>query len=146
MQQHRQGGFLITKIHHLAGRIFSRMLKEHQIDIHPGQGRILFALWGSDEVPIKEIAKRTLLSKSTLTDLIDRLEQSGYIVRVPNREDRRKTLIKLTEKNKALQETYTEVSQEMLDIFYSGFTPEEIDTFETLLKRTLANLQGYTGR
>lgn len=122
------------------------MLKEHQIDIHPGQGRILFALWDSDEVPIKEIAKRTLLSKSTLTDLIDRLEQSGFIVRVPNREDRRKTLIKLTEKNKALQEAYTKVSQKMLDLFYNGFSPEEIDTFETHLKRTLTNLQGYTGR
>jgi hypothetical protein len=36
----RQGGFLISKIHQLSGRIFARKLKQHNIsDINPAQGK-----------------------------------------------------------------------------------------------------------
>ncbi|MHA2240550.1 MAG: hypothetical protein ACXACE_02995 [Candidatus Thorarchaeota archaeon] len=42
MSKIREGGFLISKIHHLSGRIFAKMLREHDIEISPGQGRIIF--------------------------------------------------------------------------------------------------------
>ncbi len=135
-----EGGFLITKIHHLAGRIFSRKLKEYDIEISPGQGRILFALWRKDGVSIIELAKRTSLGKSTLTDMLDRLEDTGYLKRVPSKADRRKTLIVLTEKTKELQQKYNDVSIEMTELTYQNFKPEEITAFEAYLERVLNNL------
>jgi hypothetical protein len=35
---------------------------------------------------------------------------------------------------------YIEVSKEMTNIFYKGFQPEEMDSFETYLERVLDNL------
>jgi DNA-binding MarR family transcriptional regulator len=137
----RQGGFLIAKIHQVSGRIFAKILKKAGIsEINPAQGRILFALWKKDKIPITELAKKTLLSKSTLTSMLDRLEEAGFIIRIPSKKDRRTILIKRTEKNKRLESKYVQVSDEMTNLFYKGFASEEIDTFEEYLKRILANL------
>lgn len=141
MKRQREGGFLIAKIHHLAGRVFARKLKEYNLDeINPAQGRILFVLWQRDEISIQELAQRTSLGKTTLTSMLDRLEKAGHLTRVPSVEDRRKIMIKLTEKNKALKDVYVRVSNEMTDLFYSGFKSGEIEEFEGYLRRILGNL------
>ena len=146
MKIRREGGFLIAKIHQLSGRIFAKILKKSGIDeINPAQGRILFVLWNKDEIPISELARKTMLSKSTLTSMLDRLEKAGYVVRKHSQEDRRKILIKRTEKDKNLEKTYTQVSEEMTNLFYSGLTPEEITDFEDYLKRILHNLVEHEG-
>ena len=60
MYMRTQAGYLISKIHQTSERIFSKLLKEAEIDdINPAQGRILFALWKQDSVPITELAKET---------------------------------------------------------------------------------------
>jgi len=140
MKLQSQGGFLIAKIHQLSGRIFSKLLKKHQIDINPAQGRIMFVLWREDNIPIQELAIKTSLSKTTLTSMLDRLEIMGYITRVPSNEDRRKICIKLTEKDKSLHEKYRQVSLEMTELFYQGLSNDEIDLFEKQLEKTYKNL------
>jgi DNA-binding MarR family transcriptional regulator len=123
------------------------MLKEAEIEeINHAQGRILFALWKRDEVPITELAKETLLHKSTLTKMLDRLERSGHIVRAPSAGDRRITVIKLTDKNRRLQEKYDKVSDDMGSIYYRGFSQSEIQQLDLLLSRVLDNLVTYAGQ
>jgi DNA-binding MarR family transcriptional regulator len=139
----RRGGFLITKIHQLSGRIFARKLRAHGIhEINPAQGRILFVLWENDGIAIEQLAKRTQLSKSTLTSMLDRLEADGFLTREPSLEDRRKILIRRTEKDRALQQVYLEISAEMIALFYQGLSEAERDRFEADLERILANLEG----
>jgi DNA-binding MarR family transcriptional regulator len=139
----REGGFLITQIHHLGRRVFTELLKKHDMEIGPGQGRILFALWQQDNVPINVLTKRTLLRKSTLSELLDNLETTGYVKRIQSEQDRRKTLIQLTDKTKKLQSTYIKLSANMTEIFYKEFTPEEIDELESYLHRILKNLVSH---
>lgn len=135
---------MIAKVHQVAGRIFARMLKEHRIDeINPAQGRIMFVLWREDGISIHELAKRTSLGKSTLTSMLDRLEEAGYLVRVPSKKDRRRILIKRTDKDKALESVYVGVSQEMTKLFYDGFSSTEIERFERDLQRILDNLTEF---
>lgn len=144
MKKLREGGFLIAKIHHLSGRILAKKLKEYKLDeINPAQGRILFALWQKDGIAIQELSKKTSLEKSTLTSMLDRLEETGYLERIPSKEDRRKMIIKRTEKDKKLQEVYLQVSKEMTTLFYKGLTKKEIDRFEALLDRILENLLSF---
>jgi DNA-binding MarR family transcriptional regulator len=137
----REGGLLITQIFQLSGRIFARKMRESGLThITAEQGRILFVLWQTDNISIQELAKRTMLSKSTLTAMLDRLEDSGHVVRIPSREDRRKIMICLTEKDRQLQEVYTQISREMIDLCYRGFREKEIDVIEQSLRRVLNNL------
>lgn len=140
MKTQSEGGFLIAKIHQLSGRIFARMLKGYEIEINPAQGRIMFVLWKNDEIPITELAKKTSLEKSTLTSMLDRLEDAGYVARVPSPQDRRKILIKRTAKDRAWQKVYIQVSREMTELFYAGFSQAEINELERYLKRIFDNL------
>jgi DNA-binding MarR family transcriptional regulator len=97
-------------------------------------------IWNNDEISFNELAKRTSLGKSTLTSMLDRLEKSGYLNRIPSKKDRRTILLKRTKKDKALQGVYEQASVEMTKTFYKGFTSKEIDNFEKYLDRILYNL------
>ncbi len=144
MKDLREGGFLMAKVHQIAGRIFARKLKEQGIEeINPAQGRILFVLWKEDDIPISELARRTALEKSTLTSMLDRLEESGFVERVRSTEDRRTILLRRTEKDKACQKVYVEVSKEMNELFYAGLSEEEVDQFEGVLRHILETLTAF---
>lgn len=136
-----EGGFLLSMVHQLMGRVFNRLLREHGIELNSAQGRILFVLWEEDGIPITELAHATMLSKSTLTSMLDRLEETGHIRREHSPEDRRVTLIAVTERNRLLRDRYDQVSREMTELFYEGFTLDEIAAFELGLRRILVNLK-----
>jgi len=146
MKQQRQAGFLMAKIRQVGERIFDRKLKEYGVEINPAQGRIMFALWQKDGISIQELAKKTQLGKSTLTSMLDRLEAMGYVKRQCCKKDRRKILIKRTEKDKAMEKKYAKVSQEMTEIWYQRFSADEIDGFEAYLQRILNNLVDYENK
>ncbi len=136
-----QGGFLISKIHQLSGRVFAKLLKEAEIqDINPAQGRILFVLWEKDMIPISELSEKTQLHKATLTKMLDRLEEQGHIKREPSKVDRRITLIKTTMKNRSLKAEYDAVSEQMREIYYRGFEMDEISQLDGFLTKVLDNL------
>jgi len=136
-----EGGMLISQVHQLAGRVFAKKLREHGLlEINPAQGRILFALWKGDGIPIKELATRTKLQKSTLTSMLDRLETGGLIIRNPSQKDRRVILIHLAREHEIIRDLFYELSTEMITLFYQGFSPEEIADFELKLKRIIRNL------
>lgn len=141
MTKKRDGGYLISQIHQLSGRLFSKKLKDYHIDINHAQGRIIFALWKNDQIPINDLAKETALSKSTLTTMLERLEKSGHIVRKPSETDRRITIICLTQKSSFLRTDYQKISADMTALFYKGFADDEIAQFEASLNKILKNLK-----
>lgn len=130
----------MAKIRQVGGRISERILKQHNIEINSAQGRIMFALWQNDGISINELAKKTQLKKSTLTSMLDRLERMGHVRRQRSKKDRRKILIKRTEKDRTMEKKYVEVSEEMTRLFYKGFSKSQIDRFEKDLERILNNL------
>jgi DNA-binding MarR family transcriptional regulator len=136
-----QGGFLVAKVHRLAGRVFSRLLREEGIEINVAQGRVLFALWREDRIPIVELARRTALGKSTLTSMLDRLEAQGLVERIADPTDRRTIRIARTDKDRAMEGDYRRASDKMARIFYAGFSAGDIDRFEGQLVRVLENLE-----
>ena len=135
------GGFLVSKIKQIQGRVFEKLLTEYGIDQFNGaQGRILFVLWRDDGITIKELSEKTGLAKTTLTSMLDRLEASGHIQRVYDPTDRRTVKIKMSEATKNMKSQYDEVSMGMSEVFYEGFDDAEIISFENALARILENL------
>jgi len=139
-QEQREGGFLLAKIHQLTNRIFNKMLKDYGLEeLNSSQGRILFALWQQDNIPIRELSAKTQLSKSSLTTMLDRLENKGFLMRATG-NDRREIIVKLSDKSKKLKEDYEKISGEMTEVFYGNLTEGERDNFEDYLRRILDNL------
>lgn len=141
MNKKREGGYLISQIHQLTGRIFSKKLKDYKIDINHAQGRIIFALWKKDQIPINDLSKETALSKSSLTTMLERLEKSGHIIRKQSETDKRITIVCLTPKSSSLRSDYQKISTDMINSFYKDFTDDEISQFELSLKKILKNLK-----
>ena len=137
-----EGGYLISQIKQVSGRIFEKMLINAGIDEFNGaQGRILYVLWQNDNIPIVELSRKTGLAKTTLTSMLDRMETANLIERVYDSRDRRQIRIVLTEYARSLSDKYEEVSEQMVNVYYAGFSEEEILFFEDTLRRVLNNLQ-----
>lgn len=140
MIQKTRGGTLLSQVHQVCGRVWNKILRENNMaDLEGARGRIIFALWRKDGVPIKTLCEKTSLDKSTLTGIIDRLERDGYIERKPSEKDKRSTLILLTGKEQEFANHVQKVSDQINEIFYKGFDDEEITQFESMLERILAN-------
>lgn len=137
-----RGGFLISQIKQIQGRVFARLLTEAGIDEFNGaQGRILYVLWQEDNLPIVELAARTGLAKTTLTSMLDRMESLGHIKRCYDSEDRRQIRIRLTNRARRLEKKYRQVSDEMSRLFYKGFSEKEILKLDSQLEKVLKNLE-----
>ena len=72
--------------------------------------------------------------------MIDRLEKSSLVERKQDIDDRRKTLIFLTEKSMKIKIIYEEFIKNMLEIFYKDFSKNEIVQCEKYLWRIYANI------
>lgn len=137
-----EGGFLMTQIKQVGGRIFEKLLADAGVEAFNGaQGRILYVLWQNDNIPIIELSRKTGLAKTTLTGMLDRMEEAKLITRVFDQADRRQIRIVLTEAARALSDEYENVSEQMNEVYYAGFTEEETILFENTLRRVLTNLQ-----
>lgn len=134
------GGFYITQIKQLQSRIFERLLLENDIAISSGQGRILFVLWKNDNLTISEISQKTSLAKNTVSIVVDGMVQKGILERNINPQNRRQTIISLTENAKGMKNKYEKVSQQMNQLFYQGFSDQERNEFESYLARILNTL------
>ena len=132
----------MSRIRRSGSRIFERLLREVGIDFFNGaQGRILYVLWQGDGMNITQISRQTSLTKSTLTTMLDRMETAGLIRRNQDPNNRRQTIVEITEAAKGYSAQYEQISEKMNDYYYKGFSEDEIVEFEKQLGRILANLQ-----
>ena len=135
-----EGGTLISQIHQVCQRIWHAVLSRNGLeDLAGARGRVIFALWNEDNIPIKNLVEKTSLDKATLTGIIDRLERDGYVKRIPSPGDKRSTLISRTGKDEIFKSKIPEVSDQQNKLFYKGFSTSEIKEFENYLKRILQN-------
>lgn len=133
--------FLSASIDSLIDRILSRKHRESNIDtLTAAQARILFLLWQKDEISMQEVSRITNLKKSTLTTTLSNLEKAGHIKLIPCQTDKRKTLVKVVNRDANLVALNKKIIDETGDIFYKGFSDEEIILYESFLKRSLNNL------
>ena len=137
-----QAGFLISQIKLIGGRVFEKILARENIsEFNGAQGKILYVLWQRDNISIIELSKLVGLANTTLTSMLDRMEEAELIKRLPDPDDRRKNLIALTDKANSLRGKYDQVSQEMNEVYYKDFTETEIMEFERYLQRVLKNVK-----
>ena len=138
----RLGGFLITKIKQLHSRALAQCISDKGIDAFSGeQGKILFVLWQKDKISQKELATEIGLAKNTITVMLEKMEKNNLIRRIIDENDKRKSLVILTDYAKSLKKSFDEISDEMLKKVYKGFSEEEIDKYEGYLHRIIRNLE-----
>ena len=97
---------------------------------------VLSCLWESPE-PLSptQIAQMALLDTSTIVGILDRLTYKDLLERLPDPNDRRALLIRLTEKGKAMRDEVLRIIQETNDQVLKNFSEEERQKLAEYLTR-----------
>jgi len=108
---------------------------------------VIATLGDTEGMTCKELSEKTLVTKGTLTGVLDRLETKGLIVRVPSREDRRSIFIRLTPKGDTLfQKVFQAHIHYMKPYFERALTAAEANTLHELLRRLKNSFDGTDER
>ena len=90
-----------------------------------------------DGIRQKAIAERVGINPSSASELIDKLESDGYIERKVDPNDKRATLLFLTEKGQARAAEVSDEREAMFKDIFSPLTEEEKQTLSDLLDKLL---------
>ena len=104
---------------------------------------VFLVLWEKDGQPVGEIGEKLLLDNGTLSPLLKKLEQAGYVRRERSREDERVVVITLTEAGRALQEKAKDVPAKVAGCI--DLPPEKAQKLYGLLYELLENQKNKEG-
>ncbi|MDF2804646.1 MAG: MarR family transcriptional regulator, partial [Anaerocolumna sp.] len=103
-------------------------------------GNILDILYNSHgRLTMKEISDGINRSKSTVTQLVDKLLAYGYVTKETDIADKRISYIVLTEHGIGIKKDFKEISDNVMQEFFLGFTEAETEILLTLLDRVICN-------
>lgn len=99
------------------------------------QADVLFTLGNTEGMTMGEIGERTLITKGTLTGVIDRLTAKGLVERCEHPADGRCTVVCLTDAGKRLFERVFPEHIEALEERFERLGARELDTMRQVLRR-----------
>jgi MarR family transcriptional regulator, organic hydroperoxide resistance regulator len=107
--------------------IKEKLIEENLDGLIPSHGNVLTALYENNgKLTMKKIAEITKKDKSTITPLINKLLELGYIIKVKDEKDK---------KGKEIKGKYNTISNEVYNTAYKNFSEEEKEIFLKLLKK-----------
>lgn len=104
----------------------------------------MMALWEYHTITVGELGKKLYLDSGTLTPLLRKLENAGYLTRTRSEDDERVVEIQITEAGMALREKVKDIPHRLgRNIMCgAGLTPEETQQLYGLLYKVI---NGATG-
>lgn len=117
---------LIALIREQANRfIIQEMSMKEMEGLAPSHGDILSALFEYSSLTMKDLAKKINKDKSTVTALVNKLLNFGYIERIRDIEDSRIIYSTLTEKGENLKADFKEISDKLIERVYKDISKNE---------------------
>ncbi|MFF8611119.1 MarR family winged helix-turn-helix transcriptional regulator [Streptomyces sp. NPDC015350] len=132
---------------------FSRVARLHRIaagkmlkgaGIYPGQEFLMMYLWDTGAVRQSEVIKAIGLDPSTVTKMLQRLEQAGHVSRCPDPDDRRAVLVDATEDSCALHSEVERAWTDLEEHTLAGLDRGEREELARLLAKVEENLRRET--
>ncbi len=124
-------------------KFIENKLKQNNLnDLIPTHGNVLTALFESDKkLTMKEMASKIGKDKSTVTALVNRLIDLGYVEKEKCSYDKRVTYINLTQKAIDIEDKFNYISSQVKETAYGNFTEDEKKEFLRLLKKLSTNFK-----
>jgi DNA-binding MarR family transcriptional regulator len=124
------------------GKILKQYMRKNfdDVGITAPQGMVIGTLFRGGEMKISELSKKVNLSNSTVSGIIDRLENQQLVTRTRSEEDRRTVYVKVTPKvAEVYHEIHKKTEKRFEDLLSSGSTEDIVKIIEgfNALKRVL---------
>ena len=134
-------GHLVRVLHWCTDQAMTAALEK--MELTAAQGRIMGYLSHQTEPPCpKDIEEAFHLSHPTVSGLLSRPEQKGFLELKTDPDDRRCKRIYILPKGRECLENMNQVIQSNEKRLVQGFTEEEQAKFAELLNRAIANMGG----
>lgn len=104
----------------------------------------MIVLWEEKKITMHDLRKRLYLDSGTLTPVLKKLENMGYVTRSRKPEDERVVIVEITPEGQALREKAEKVPYAMGCLVNRKgelFTPEEVETLKKQLYRLIHALE-----
>ena len=112
-------------------------------DLSPASGLVLSILADSESpLPPNQIADRLIISRASVTGLIDSLERRGYVRRQPHQTDRRMLLIEPTDTGRQVAHAFRPIVHQHQRIWMEALNEKEQGQLIDFLKRLQVTLMG----
>ncbi len=111
----------IMRVQQLLLARFDDVLKPHGLTFARYEALVLLAFSRSGELPMGKIGERLMVHPTSVTNIVQRLEQQGFVRRRPNPRDGRGALASLTEPGRTVMEAAT------VDLVGTGFGLDALD-------------------
>lgn len=105
------------------------------MSLTPSQFDIVATLGNTDGMNFKELGEKTLITKGTLTGVVDRLEAKGLVRRVASASDGRSQIVQLTRKGETLFARVFPAHVEYVGQFFAPFSQSDLDAMQAELHR-----------
>lgn len=140
MQKKRTIGFMFKQINNVYEKEFNNRLRT--LGITASQCAVLDYLFDceKEEVTQRDIEKGLNLRNPTVTGLLKRLDEKGYILSVPSNIDKRCKNIYLTEKAYDIQKRMENQRRKLDKMLTIGMNKKEIEALEKMLNKVLYNI------
>jgi DNA-binding MarR family transcriptional regulator len=131
-------GFLLAK----ASKRWNELLAERFAEggfpeVRPSYGSVLVPLLEEDGLRMGELARRSRLSKQTMTTMVRLVERDGLVARRPDPDDRRAARVYLTERAKAFQPIAEETLAELDETVVKRLGEPGKEALERALKEVM---------
>ncbi len=129
----------------ITGKQFRKRLDmkliEQNLNVNSMQGTVLVHLM-RDQIDInqQQLADHFLLDKTMMTRIIDHLEENNLVKRVPDTNDRRQKLIKITNKGRKLHDSLWELAIETEKEALREISAAELEVCYRVLEKVRKNL------
>lgn len=132
----------VSHLHAITADFLTKELSAQGFDdFASSHGNILFQLSVNPQMSMKELSQKINRDKSTTTVLVRKLMKEGYVEEKTSDEDKRSKIISLTQKGRQYQEITSNISKQLLETFYRGFSEEEKQQFLSYLERIQKNFE-----
>ncbi len=140
MKERMPVGFMFKQINTIYEKDFNQLLRT--IGITSSQCAVLDYLFRSSEEVVnqRDIEKALSLRNPTVTGLLKRLDEKGYILSVPSDRDKRCKNIYLTEKAYDIQRRMEADRKKIDKKLTLGMNKKEKAALEKMLERVLYNI------
>lgn len=130
---------LLWEIQHGLLAVSRRMRRE--IGVTGPQRLVLRLLSSTPGITAGELAQALHLDKSTLTGIVGRLERDDFLRRAVDPLDRRRQLLALTRKGRAVAATLSGTVEERVAHALAEVSPEEVGSAEKILSLVTESLE-----
>jgi len=116
------------------------------LDLHPTDYKVLGILERSGPLGAGEIAQRSGLANASVTNLIDRLAQKGFVRRVADPTDRRRVMVEAIAERLAHARTLFASTRRSLAQLFDRYSDDDLSVIADFLRRNAERLRGETSK